>query len=126
MALPERANALLMNNKSTLITKCHPNQLALQLSQTALPAQPVQLHSITVHTGCLGLIFLTSDVNLHRPLSARQIHPLSLNSTSTDTPSHHRGCPVLFRHSLELSTNMAEGVEGENISLKSEENVIVF
>lgn len=33
--LPERANALLMNNKSTLITNCQPNQLALQLSQTA-------------------------------------------------------------------------------------------
>lgn len=35
--LPERANALLMNNKSTLITNCQPNQLALQLSQTVSP-----------------------------------------------------------------------------------------
>lgn len=32
--LPERANALLMNNKSTLITNCQANQLAHQLSQT--------------------------------------------------------------------------------------------
>lgn len=36
--LPERANALLMNNKSTLITNCQANQLALQLSQTVSPA----------------------------------------------------------------------------------------
>jgi len=31
---PERANALLMNNKSTLITNCQANQLALQLPPT--------------------------------------------------------------------------------------------
>lgn len=34
--------------------------------------------------------------------------------------------PGLLRHSLVLSTNMAEGVEGENTSLKSEENGGLF
>lgn len=35
--LPERANALLTNNKSTLITNCQPNQLAVQHSPVYSP-----------------------------------------------------------------------------------------
>lgn len=59
--LPERANALLMNNKSTLITNCQPNQLALQLSQT------VSRHSCTAlrcTLPCLGFALLLSHLIL--------------------------------------------------------------
>lgn len=73
--LPERANALLMNNKSTLITNCQPNQLALQLSQTA------SLGTAAQHYGarwpCLGLARLLHN---HLIFSSTVLLHLSLQS----------------------------------------------
>lgn len=77
--LPERANALLMNNKSTLITNCQPNQLALQLSQTASLGCTAARH-YGKKLPCLGFTLFSSSSFLNHLISLLHRSPPSLLS----------------------------------------------
>lgn len=71
---PERANALLMNNKSTLITNCQPNQVALRLFQTERAGTAVRHYGPQL--ACLGTLRSCCSISTIWFLSFFFRHPL--------------------------------------------------